>query len=180
MTGHNPRSSSAAIAHKTRRGFNLIEAAIVLGVVGLVIGGIWVGAATLKKRHFEQKFMEGVLVLHHSVQKYLSQRDACDDGYFRYSRPEMEELIYPKEWLNIGVDEILHSDEIYIICNEYSDGSNAFIYMFYSDRYVCNSLVPRIVSRCERLGCDIPDATWACNQPDGEEIHIRFPLPYKN
>jgi len=30
-----------------RRGFNLIEAAIVLGVVGLVIGGIWVAAAAV-------------------------------------------------------------------------------------------------------------------------------------
>lgn len=32
----------------TRRGFNLVEAAIVLGVVGLVIGGIWVAAATVQ------------------------------------------------------------------------------------------------------------------------------------
>ncbi len=30
-----------------RRGFNLVEAAIVLGVVGLVIGGIWVAASTV-------------------------------------------------------------------------------------------------------------------------------------
>ena len=34
-----------ALAKKSKRGFNLIEAAIVLGVVGLVIGGIWVAAA---------------------------------------------------------------------------------------------------------------------------------------
>lgn len=32
-----------------RRGFNLVEAAIVLGVVGLVIGGIWVAAAEVQK-----------------------------------------------------------------------------------------------------------------------------------
>jgi type II secretory pathway pseudopilin PulG len=30
---------------QSQQGFNLIEAAIVLGVIGLVIGGIWVGAA---------------------------------------------------------------------------------------------------------------------------------------
>ena len=34
-------------ARKKHRGFNLIEAAIVLGVVGLVIGGIWVAAASV-------------------------------------------------------------------------------------------------------------------------------------
>jgi hypothetical protein len=33
--------------HPYRRGFNLIEAAIVLGVVGLVIGGIWVAATAV-------------------------------------------------------------------------------------------------------------------------------------
>ena len=27
---------------ETKKGFSLIEAAIVLGIVGLVIGGIWV------------------------------------------------------------------------------------------------------------------------------------------
>lgn len=32
---------------KTKKGFSLIEAAIVLGIVGLVIGGIWVAAAAV-------------------------------------------------------------------------------------------------------------------------------------
>ncbi len=30
------------------RGFNLVEAAIVLGVIGLVIGGIWVAASSVQ------------------------------------------------------------------------------------------------------------------------------------
>jgi len=32
-----------------RRGFSLIEAAIVLGVIGLVIGGIWIGAEAVNR-----------------------------------------------------------------------------------------------------------------------------------
>lgn len=35
-------------AHR-RKGFNLVEAAIVLGVVGLVIGGIWIAAAKVRE-----------------------------------------------------------------------------------------------------------------------------------
>lgn len=35
---------------KKRRGFNLVEAAIVLGVIGLVIGGIWVAAGEIAFR----------------------------------------------------------------------------------------------------------------------------------
>lgn len=34
---------------KNRRGFSLIEAAIVLGVVGLVIGGIWIAASAVRE-----------------------------------------------------------------------------------------------------------------------------------
>lgn len=33
-----------------QKGFNLIEAVIVLGVVGLVVGGIWVAAAAVKEK----------------------------------------------------------------------------------------------------------------------------------
>ncbi len=40
-----------------QRGFSLVEAAIVLGVVGLVIGGIWAAAATMR---FNQKMNQEV------------------------------------------------------------------------------------------------------------------------
>jgi type II secretory pathway pseudopilin PulG len=43
------RLNCAAAAQK-KNGFNLIEAVIVLGVVGLVIGGIWVAASALSTR----------------------------------------------------------------------------------------------------------------------------------
>lgn len=38
------------LSGKARRGFSLIEAAIVLGVIGLVIGGIWIGAQAINDR----------------------------------------------------------------------------------------------------------------------------------
>lgn len=73
--GHNPRSSSAAIARITRRGFSLIEAAIVLGVVGLVIGGIWVAAANVRNAWTANKIVEDVLVTVKNIQNALSAND---------------------------------------------------------------------------------------------------------
>lgn len=163
-----------------RRGFSLVESAIVLAVVGLVVAGIWVAASSIRRQHFETEFFKGLLVLYQNSQKYLSQQDACNDGYFRYSRPEMEELIYPKEWSDVGVDEMLHGDEIYILCDAGGAGKNEFDYMFYTDRYICNSLVPRITSECARLGCYVEYPDWTCSQPDGAEAHIYFPLPHTN
>jgi hypothetical protein len=45
---------------KYRRGFSLIEAAVVLGVVGLVIGGIWAAAVTVKENLEVNQILESV------------------------------------------------------------------------------------------------------------------------
>lgn len=45
-----------------RKGFSLIEAAIVLAVIGLVIGGIWVAAAKVKKDYNVNKDVEIILI----------------------------------------------------------------------------------------------------------------------
>ena len=49
-----------AVARRAKRGFNLIEAAIVLGVVGLVIGSIWVGARDVSQRNRANSFISDV------------------------------------------------------------------------------------------------------------------------
>lgn len=43
----SPPSAKCGPIVRKKRGFNLIEAEIVLGVIGLVIGGIWVAAAAV-------------------------------------------------------------------------------------------------------------------------------------
>ena len=171
MTGHNQRSSSAAIAHKTRRGFNLIEAAIVLGVVGLVIGGIWVGAAALKQRHFEQKFMEGLLVLATNAQKYLSQKNACGGASLAdvSESPELWDIMYPKQWGQAGVYE-RYPHSPYIMCaGDYAEfpNENVLSLTFWnsSDSYVCNNLAVKIESVCARMGCAFAGKDWSCSHP---------------
>lgn len=44
-----------------RRGFSLIEAAIVLAVVGLVIGGIWAAVSTLREKYAVSQTVSGIL-----------------------------------------------------------------------------------------------------------------------
>ena len=50
-------------ARRSQKGFNLIEAAIVLGVVGLVIGGIWVAASAVSRQHRAQQTLDGFLFI---------------------------------------------------------------------------------------------------------------------
>ncbi len=46
-----------------RKGFNLVEAAIVLGVIGLVIGGIWVAASAVTRNQNLNAFMQEVTLI---------------------------------------------------------------------------------------------------------------------
>lgn len=65
-------SQASSRLHTSRRGFNLVEAAIVLGVVGLVIGGIWVAAAEIKARKNISDTMAAVLQTVQTVRKLYS------------------------------------------------------------------------------------------------------------
>jgi len=56
-------SSSKAVGCKTRMGFSLIESAIVLGVVGLVIAGIWVAAASIQENNRFNQTLNGILLM---------------------------------------------------------------------------------------------------------------------
>lgn len=52
---------------KRQRGFNLVEAAIVLGVVGLVIGGIWVAAAAVQSNLRKSDASKGLIQIVQNV-----------------------------------------------------------------------------------------------------------------
>lgn len=48
-------------------GFSLIESAIILGVVGLVIGGIWIAAAAINQRHRMNDFLQSVSLISEDI-----------------------------------------------------------------------------------------------------------------
>lgn len=63
--------SQAITGRRNRRGFNLIEAAIVLGVVGLIIGGIWVAASAVRGKMEANNSVEFLMRLAMHIQKVL-------------------------------------------------------------------------------------------------------------
>lgn len=68
-------SSSAAIGHTPkRRGFSLIEAAIVLGVVGVVIGGIWAAASAVSNRFKVATLVQNSLLAFQQAEKLITRQ----------------------------------------------------------------------------------------------------------
>lgn len=55
-----------------KKGFSLVEAAIVLGVVGLVIGGIWVAASAVQSTYKNNEVATAVLQLSKGIQSKVS------------------------------------------------------------------------------------------------------------
>ena len=98
--GDNPRSSSEAVAHKTRRGFSLIEAAFVLAVVGAVIGTIWVAAATVIENHKVNKTVEGVFSTARNIQNLISIRDGESIGNMVLITDKLIDAgVFPEDWI---------------------------------------------------------------------------------
>lgn len=48
------------MVRRGQKGFSLIEAAVVLGIVGLVIGGIWVAATAVRAKYIEDEVSKDV------------------------------------------------------------------------------------------------------------------------
>jgi len=50
-----------SLAFRVRRGFSLVEAAIVLGVIGLIVGGIWSAADSYRSTQMSNELWTGVM-----------------------------------------------------------------------------------------------------------------------
>ena len=96
--GDNPRSSSEAVAHKTRRGFNLIEAAFVLAVVGGVIGTIWVSAATVYENYKVNETVKYYLLISKNIQSLISEQNGSTLGNIYTFSYELFNI--PESWVN--------------------------------------------------------------------------------
>lgn len=60
----------------SHRGFSLIEAAIVLGIVGLVIGGIWVAASAVQTQIRLARMQEFVINVHSKLNSFSKTMSA--------------------------------------------------------------------------------------------------------
>ena len=71
--------ASGSPAARKKRGFNLIEAAVVLGVVGLVIGGIWVAANAVSNRTKYNKLRTEIMQIYRAVNNLYGNMEDSND-----------------------------------------------------------------------------------------------------
>ena len=83
-----------------KRGFNLIEVAMVLGVVGLVIGGIWVAAAAVNENMKVNDTAAGILTACDKATTVFPARMAPVGNYIQVPITTLiSAKIFPESWI---------------------------------------------------------------------------------
>ena len=118
------RSSSEAIARRARRGFNLIEAAIVLAVVGGVIGAIWTAAANMYESHKVNKTVSDIALIAFNARKLISIRDGLAIGNsVNITSSFINAGIFPEDWVRGNIVKNPFGGNVNI--NNYAGGGTA-------------------------------------------------------
>ena len=148
MTRQNPHSSSEAIARRARRGFSLIEAAIVLAVVGGVIGTIWVSAAAVYENHMVTKAVERIFTIARNIQNLMSLRDAETLGDNANISDALEDAgVIPDDWRSVRSGYISNS----LSANGDKYNANGGQIISFRDKFWINLYGPISESKCMKL-----------------------------
>ena len=118
------RPSDTALSHvraraRSRLGFNLVEAAIVLGVVGLVIGGIWTAAAAVNEKVNINKTVQGVISICSSAPALFTTTPNGSGRNDTIALAASAAGILPADWIQNGSIKTPVSD---IIMSQFNSG----------------------------------------------------------
>jgi type II secretory pathway pseudopilin PulG len=114
--GHNPPALKQGNGRAQKRGFSLVEAAIVLAVVGGVIGGIWTASAKLHQERQLNQAVSDMLIVSNNIRRIykgfdlsgyirLDTKAAYDAGIFEGSSIKVNNYNAPSDQiLNIRAD----------------------------------------------------------------------------
>ena len=84
-----------------RRGFTLTEMAIVLGVVGIVLGGIWAASSSVNDKQKANKAAQEVAIITQNMRQYYSAKNSFPAGTLTASA--MAAGLFPPDMIVNGV-----------------------------------------------------------------------------
>lgn len=90
----------------------------MLGIVGLVIGGIWIAAASYGFERQKQQYFQGLLTLKINAQHLIPRNQPCDPGnYLHYTAPELQAQLWPAEWTALGTATEFGNPSLEFVCD---------------------------------------------------------------
>jgi type II secretory pathway pseudopilin PulG len=157
-------------ARQRRRGFNLIEAAIVLGVIGLIVGGIWVSAAAMMESYKVNKTVEGVFTIARNTQDLISARDAQAIGDNVYVTDTVRAAGgIPGDWVNGTTIKHPFGGAVPIGQSLGAQGELFYVGIQAVNKSVCVNLVTKMTVTAAMMG-NRHDASW--NRPKAQLAQV--------
>ncbi len=172
---HNPPALKQQLDKAQKRGFSLIEAAIVLGVVGAVIGTIWVSAANMYESWRINQYADAMLSIRKCVQNKFPRLE-CD--YTTLCLPTTDEgyLTETKFFDDIGC---IPRDIIVRDNNRYEDVfGGRFVVILYGGR-LHPWAKPNTVAQCAKLAHRIARSVTS-NELNYIQVGVNVHTNYKS
>ena len=143
------REEMEAVAHNQKKGFNLIEAAIVLAVVGAVLGTIWGVSAHFYEEYKVNKTVSDLTQIARNIQNLISLRDAetLGDDYSLDTFLTTSGVV-PKDWIirNYAVHPLSRNGTLQSRTYIAPTYSNFNLQLFELNKRNCINLVVRLSS----------------------------------
>lgn len=162
-------SPPCSILH--RKGFNLIEAAIVLAVIGLVIGGIWVAASTVMAKNQNQQIVTGLTYALSRITSLIprSIADGQLQDYDGAPHTAVDMKLFPEDWIRGDKIVAPNGANIRVFVQDGGclagpgAGRSAYIYLDSVTKDQCINLAMAMVPRVKNLLMSFSTGSHAYN-----------------
>ena len=162
------------ISAKMRKAFSLIEAAIVLGVVGLIIGGIWIGADAVYTNTKVNQTIQGIMMIDANLNRVFNGRTTVITTAIGGSVLDGMKILDGADGFTVAGGTPL-PNSILLLTYE-SPGHSRFNFLS-AGGWIPTSYCIKIISRLTSSGIsDRINYVWTTGAPNKYFFHTVFPV----
>lgn len=101
---------AADLSRAARRGYSLVEMAIVLGIVSVVFGGVWIVSNTVTENTRRDRAFNELILVVHNIRTLYQGRASISGDYDALTSDLISRNVFPSEMIRNRSDSLLKAD----------------------------------------------------------------------